>query len=102
GFGGMRDHGGRITFAPRLPGALSYLSFRIVLRDSKIVVAIDRNNATYRLLQGSPTDLAHHGEPFVLEPDTPVTLPIPALAYRTPPPQPKGCEPYRRPIRVDY
>lgn len=101
GFGGMRDHGGRITFAPRLPSALSYLSFRMVVRDSKIVVAIDRETATYRLLQGSPIELSHHGAPFLLEPDLPVTLPIPALAYRTPPPQPKGREPYRRPAPGD-
>ncbi|MBX7432301.1 family 65 glycosyl hydrolase [Mycobacterium sp. Y57] len=101
GFGGMRDHGGRITFAPRIPTALSYLSFRMVLRDSRIVVAIDRENATYRLLHGSTIELAHHGRPFLLEPDTPVTLPIPELAYRTPPAQPRGCEPYRRPLFDD-
>src|ERR1022692_4413139 len=29
GFGGMRDYGGRLTFAPRLPGGLTRLKFRL-------------------------------------------------------------------------
>jgi alpha,alpha-trehalose phosphorylase len=91
----MRDHGGRITFAPRLPSKLSYLSFRMVIRDSKIVVAIDGDRATYRLLTGEPIELAHHGQGFLLA-ENPVTLPVPKIPHRTPPPQPKGREPYRR------
>jgi len=97
GFGGMRDYGGHITFAPRLPSKLSYLSFRMVIRDSKIVVAIDGDTATYRLLAGEPIELAHHGHSFLLE-QHPVTVAIPKIPYRTPPAQPKGREPYRRVI----
>lgn len=60
GFGGMRDFGGNITFAPRLPTRLDYLSFRMTVRDSKMLVAIDKSSATYRLLSGPDIDLAHH------------------------------------------
>jgi alpha,alpha-trehalose phosphorylase len=95
GFGGMRDYGGQITFAPRLPSKLNYLSFRMVIRDSKIVVAIDGDKVTYRLLTGEPIELAHHGDSFLLD-QHPVTLPVPPIANRTPPAQPKGREPYRR------
>lgn len=95
GFGGMRDYGGQITFAPRLPTKLDYLSFRMVIRDSKIVVAIDGDKVTYRLLTGEPIELAHHGHSFLLA-QRPVTLPVPKIANRTPPAQPKGREPYRR------
>ncbi|MCX5043827.1 family 65 glycosyl hydrolase [Aldersonia sp. NBC_00410] len=98
GFGGMRDYGGKITFAPRLFEKLTYMSFRMVIRDSKIVVAISHDSATYRLLSGDPIELEHHGQPFLLE-DHPVTLPIERIPYRRPPVQPKGREPYRR--RVD-
>ena len=96
GFGGMRDYGGNLTFAPRLPSRLKYLSFRMVMRDSKIFVSIDGDTATYRLLAGEPIDLAHHGQSFLLGKDEPVTLAIPRIAKRTPPAPPKGCEPYRR------
>ena len=97
GFGGMRDYGGKITFAPRLPSKLSYLSFRMVIRDSKIVVAIDGAKVTYRLLTGEPIELAHHGHSFVLA-RHPVTLAIPKIENRIPPAQPKVREPYRRVI----
>ena len=97
GFGGMRDFGGNITFAPRLPKRLTYMSFRMIIRDSKIVVAVDKDNATYRLLSGPPIDLAHHGEKFTLE-SAPMTMHIPELEYREPPKAPPGCEPYRREI----
>ncbi|MFW0791264.1 glycoside hydrolase family 65 protein [Gordonia sp. CPCC 205333] len=96
GFGGMRDFGGQITFAPRLPSRLSYLSFRMVVRDSKIVVAIDRDKATYRLMDGPPIQLAHHGEQFILDGEGPVNLNIPSIVTSDPPKAPVGCEPYRR------
>ena len=96
GFGGMRDYGGNLTFAPRLPSRLKSLSFRMVMRDSKIFVSIDGDTATYRLLAGEPIDLAHHGQSFLLDKDEPVTFAIPKIEDRTPPAPPKGCEPYRR------
>ncbi len=96
GFGGMRDFGGNITFAPRLPTRLSYLSFRMIVRGSKIVVAIDAGKATYRLMDGPPIQLAHHGEPFVLDDEGPIILDIPQLVTSDPPKAPVGCEPYRR------
>jgi alpha,alpha-trehalose phosphorylase len=96
GFGGMRDFGGNITFAPRLPKRLTYMSFRMIVRDSSIVVAIDRETATYRLLSGSSITLAHHGAEFELD-GTPVTMPIPERPALVPPLAPPGCEPYSRP-----
>ena len=32
GFGGLRDHGDRLSFAPRLPARLERLAFRLVCR----------------------------------------------------------------------
>jgi alpha,alpha-trehalose phosphorylase len=40
GFGGARDHGGKLTFAPRLPPALEGITFRFVFRGSRLLVAI--------------------------------------------------------------
>ncbi|GAB11269.1 putative glycosidase [Gordonia araii NBRC 100433] len=96
GFGGMRDFGGNITFAPRLPKRLNYMSFRMIIRDSSIVVAVDRDSATYRLLSGPPITLAHHGEEFVLD-GAPITKPIPDRPALAAPQAPPGCAPYNRP-----
>ncbi|WP_412917616.1 glycoside hydrolase family 65 protein [Gordonia zhaorongruii] len=95
GFGGMRDFGGAITFAPRLPRQLSYLSFRMTVRESRILVAVTADSATYRLVSGPTLELAHHGERFVLG-DHPVIRPIEAPPSRQAPIAPPGCEPYRR------
>ncbi|AVL99805.1 family 65 glycosyl hydrolase [Gordonia iterans] len=95
GFGGMRDFGGNITFAPRLPERLNYMSFRMLVRESRIIVAVDKTKATYRLLDGPPIELAHHGEKFTLS-DDPVILPIEPIESGRPPQAPTGCAPYRR------
>ncbi|MGV9827636.1 glycoside hydrolase family 65 protein [Gordonia sp. NPDC003429] len=96
GLGGMRDFGGHITFAPRLPTQLSAMTFRMVVCGSKIVVAVDGNTVTYTLTGGDPIELSHHGEAFTLTTAEPVSMPIPELAYREPPEPPVGCERYRR------
>src|SRR5213078_3623954 len=36
GFGGLRDHGGELSFAPRLPPRLERLAFRLVFRASRL------------------------------------------------------------------
>ena len=43
GFGGLRDHGGSITLAPRLPSALSRLVFRLCIRGSRLTVEVDHD-----------------------------------------------------------
>lgn len=95
GFGGMRDHGDELHFAPRLPAALTRLSFRMAWRDSRISVEITTDSATYRLLSGRPIPVRHHGKPHTLGP-TPLTLSIPQQSPRPEPDLPPGRAPYRR------
>ena len=97
GFGGMRDHGGRLTFAPRLPGALTRLRFRIMFRERSLQVEVDHEHARYTLRAGDPLEIEHHGEPVTLTADKVLKRPIPRLARQPPPPpQPPGREPARR------
>ncbi len=76
GFGGFRDHGGALTFAPRLPGALTRLAFRLMVRGSSLHVEVDHEQATYSLLDGEPIELHHHGEAVTVNGDGPVSRPI--------------------------
>jgi alpha,alpha-trehalose phosphorylase len=96
GLGGMRDYGGQVTFAPRLPDDLSRLTFRICCRGTRLAVEVEGDEATYRVVSGGPLDLAHHGEEFRAEPGGTVTLPIPPAPQRERPRQPRGREPHRR------
>ncbi|HEY6689462.1 MAG TPA: glycosyl hydrolase family 65 protein [Rubrobacter sp.] len=96
GFGGMRDHGGSLGFAPRLPQPLLRLAFRLLFRGRCIRVEVDHRQARYALLRGAPLDVAHYGAPVTLVPDEPVTRPIPKPPAREAPAQPPGRAPVRR------
>jgi alpha,alpha-trehalose phosphorylase len=96
GFGGMRDHDGTITFAPRLPPALRHLGFRLSYRGSRFAVDIDRTMASYRLIAGTDVKTAHHGEPITISVGDPVTMPIPPAPERPNPTQPYGRAPHHR------
>lgn len=100
GFGGLRDHGGQLSFAPRLPRQLGSLKFRLAFRGTRFQVEITHDEATYHVLEGEPLELVHHGERFTVT-DAPVKLPIPAIDPGAAPHQPLGRAPARRsPDRV--
>ncbi len=97
GFGGMRDHGGALSFAPRLPDGLSGLSFIIVRCGLRLRASVRASVATYRLLDGpGRLELVHYGERLMLQDLTPIERPIPPEPDREPPRQPAGREPRPR------
>ena len=71
------------------------MSFRMLVRESRILVTVEQNKAEYTLLAGPPIDLAHHGEAFTLS-DDPQSFPIERITAGDPPEAPIGCAPYRR------
>jgi alpha,alpha-trehalose phosphorylase len=96
GFGGMRSGEGRLCFSPRLPSGITGLCFRLRYHDSLLCVAVNHGTTTYRIHEGPPLKLVHHGKRFSLH-KTPVTHPNPP----TPTPdqqatQPNGREPAPR------
>ena len=98
GFGGMRDHDGELSFAPRLPEALTRLAFTVQWRGHSLKVDIDAQRACYSL-HGKPgtVRLRHHGEQITVSTEQPTTLDIPPIHPLTPPPQPpQGRAPIRR------
>jgi alpha,alpha-trehalose phosphorylase len=95
GFGGMRDYGGSLSFAPRLPRRLSRLAFCLLFRGRRIRVEVDHLQARYALLRGDPLEVAHHGGAVALAADEPVMRPIPPAPPRRAPNQPPGRAPLR-------
>jgi alpha,alpha-trehalose phosphorylase len=96
GFGGMRDHDGQLSFAPRLPSRLERISFRLLFRGRRLKVDVNRTHAVYTLLDGTPLEIGHHGQGISISRDTPVERPIPPTADRPTPIQPPGRAPWRR------
>jgi alpha,alpha-trehalose phosphorylase len=100
GLGGLRDHGGRLTFAPRLPGPITHLMFRLGYRGRGVQVDVDQDNVTYTLLYGEALEFGHHGDQVTVKPDEPLVVAIPKIKRRRPPRQPRGRAPVRRqPLR---
>jgi alpha,alpha-trehalose phosphorylase len=95
GFGGMRDHGGELTFAPRVPETLTRFSFRMAFQGTRIAIDVCETEATYRIVDGTEFRTRHHGEPITITADTPVTMPIPKAPELERPPSPFGREPRR-------
>jgi alpha,alpha-trehalose phosphorylase len=96
GFGGLRDHGGTLSFAPRLPARLERLAFRLVCCGRRLQVEATKTDATYSLLDGEPLELDHHGTPITVATERPVTAPIPPAPVLPAPTQPPGRTPARR------
>jgi alpha,alpha-trehalose phosphorylase len=96
GFGGLRLQSGSLCFAPRLPGALGRLAFRVLFRGSRLRVEVTAAEATYRLLEGSPLVVRHHGEEIHLSGDKVVTRSIPPIQAGPRPTQPAGRAPLAR------
>ncbi len=95
GFGGMRDHDGTLSFAPRLPAALEHMVFRVTYRGRNLRVSVDHQEATYVLIEGLPMEVTHHGTVTKVTNES-VSLPIPPHVKRERPQQPPGRAPTRR------
>jgi alpha,alpha-trehalose phosphorylase len=96
GFGGMRDHKGKLSFRPRLPSALTALRFHMMVRGRNLMVEVTHEHARYRLREGDPLDIEHHGEPLTVTTGEAVQLSIPELKPRGVIEQPRGRAPARR------
>jgi alpha,alpha-trehalose phosphorylase len=99
GLGGMRDHDGALSFAPRLPEALTRLAFRLEFAGRKLHVEVRGHEARYSLLDGAPLEIAHHGEQATLSAERPLVRAIPPAPALEAPSQPHGREPPGRDSR---
>jgi alpha,alpha-trehalose phosphorylase len=96
GFGGMRDCGDTLRFAPRLPDALTRVAFRVMWRGRRLLIDVRHGEARYSLLDGEPLQIVHHGHNVTIGSGAPAVLRIPPTPAREAPAQPAGREPLRR------
>jgi alpha,alpha-trehalose phosphorylase len=83
GFAGLRDHGGRIHFHPRLPREWRCLRFTLAIRGCRLCVEAGQEATTYSLLEGAELAVFHNGDPVILTADAP------AATRANPPPVPE-------------
>ncbi len=76
GFGGMRDHGGRLSFDPRLPDHWEALTFRLCWHGSRLRVRLTREHLELRVEDGrEAVTVRVRGEEHVVGAD-PVVVPL--------------------------
>jgi alpha,alpha-trehalose phosphorylase len=93
GFGGMRDHDGSLTFAPRLPPGWTRLRFGMTLLGCQLRVDITPDEASYKLLEGDTLNLRHHGQKITVRAGKAISKPIPPAVTPAPVHQPPGRPP---------
>jgi alpha,alpha-trehalose phosphorylase len=93
GLGGMRDHDGALSFAPRLPHALTRLVFRLAFAGRRLHVEVRHHQASYTLLDGAPLEITHHGKRATLKVERALVRAIPRAPARKAPSQPPGRAP---------
>jgi alpha,alpha-trehalose phosphorylase len=96
GFGGMRDYGRTLSFAPRLPPQLTRLSFGLLYRGRRLHVDVRSQEAQYELVDGKQLEILHHGQKVAVSVSSPQTLPLPPLPQRPAPQPPPGRPPALR------
>jgi alpha,alpha-trehalose phosphorylase len=96
GLGGMRDHGGALSFKPRLPARLERLAFGLHFQGRRLRVEVARSEAVYVLLAGPPLKIRHHDETIRISTDEPTRRPIPPARAVPRPTQPRGRAPLLR------
>ncbi|MET4001508.1 alpha,alpha-trehalose phosphorylase [Arthrobacter sp. UYCu511] len=99
GLGGMRERGGTLRFAPRLPEGLTRVCFRVLFQGRCLQVETIPGCTIYQLLEGTALEIFHFGEPVIVKKE-PTSCPTPALVLAPEeakrPTQPAGREPLLR------
>jgi alpha,alpha-trehalose phosphorylase len=64
GFAGVRDTGGHVRVAPRLPAGWTAMRFRLRRRGSDVAIALDPEGATVTVESGGPVPIMANGAVF--------------------------------------
>jgi alpha,alpha-trehalose phosphorylase len=95
GFGGLRDHWGKLTFKPRLPDGIDRLCFGIDVRGVLLRVEVLQEEANYHVERGEGLRFTHWDEVLELSEGEGRTMAIPPAPDLPRPTQPPGREPGR-------
>jgi alpha,alpha-trehalose phosphorylase len=76
GFGGMRDHGGRMTFNPRLPEDWTRLTYRITVHGSRVRVDLAQDRLTFTVETGDGFVAWVHNQHVEVRAGDPTVVPL--------------------------
>ncbi|GAB2621077.1 glycosyl hydrolase [Paractinoplanes abujensis] len=88
GFGGLRDTGGRLSLAPRIPPRLTRLQFRLRWRGAGLRVTVTSEKVTYQAATGG-IEFRHYGAEVTLNAGEEVTFQLEPIDDLPAPPTPR-------------
>jgi alpha,alpha-trehalose phosphorylase len=88
GFGGMRDQGGQLSFAPRLPPRLSRLRFHVRWRQARLTVTVTPGSVTYES-RGAAATFRHGGTELTVPDGGSASFDLDPVEDRPAPPSPR-------------
>ncbi len=97
GFGGMRDHGGELSFRPQLPPGTTRLAFTICWHGGRLSLSITEGHALYKWVDGTSVSFRHYDTEVKLGTGEERSMSLPPVTLRPAPRQPLHREPWRRP-----
>ncbi|MET3808465.1 alpha,alpha-trehalose phosphorylase [Nakamurella sp. UYEF19] len=95
GFAGLRERGGTIAFAPRLPAGITRLALTIGVQQSRLSLEIAPATTTYRVLDGPALSVRHDGQTLLVAAGRPISVPNQKPPTGPAPTQPWGRAPQR-------
>jgi alpha,alpha-trehalose phosphorylase len=93
GFAGLRQRGGALAFAPRLPAGITELVITLSMRQRRLRVEITPDTTTYRLIDGEPLPILHDEQLGSVSTEIPLLRPTGKSPSTEQPTQPVGREP---------
>jgi alpha,alpha-trehalose phosphorylase len=84
GFGGLRDHGGVVTFDPRLPDGWTSLRFAFQLQGSRVRAELTPDRLTLTLEEGRGGVVSVRGQEIEIRGSDPVPIPLFGQGLRLP------------------
>jgi alpha,alpha-trehalose phosphorylase len=88
GFGGLRDHDGMLSFAPRLPAALPRLRFCLRWRNASLAVTVTQTDVTYDVRDEAVT-FRHNGKELTVDAGSSATFDLDPIEDLPAPPSPR-------------
>ncbi|WP_285037213.1 glycosyl hydrolase family 65 protein [Plantibacter sp. ME-Dv--P-095] len=76
GFAGMRDHGGVISFSPRLPVDWQGITFRLTVKETRVRISVRRTEMRFTVEEGDSASFVVAGGDVLVEAGTTVTVPL--------------------------
>lgn len=84
GFGGLRDHQGRVCFDPRLPDEWTALTFPLRIRGSRLRVRLRADEMSFDVEEGAAVEVSVRGTQVVVQPGSPVSVALDGQGRRLP------------------